>query len=62
MDQVAEFKNGAYVVLEAPSFPGGMSSVFIRDPQGNIHDKIKCDSRTQAREYFRAFKKIAKNL
>ena len=59
--KIWSFKSGAYVALERVS-PSGMYIVTVRNPSGDVHDKIKCDDRRMALEYVKAFKKIAKNL
>lgn len=56
-----EFKNGASVFMDDPSFPSGMITVILRDSAGNVLDKTRCDSRREANEYYRAFCAIAKN-
>ena len=56
--KIANFKNGAYVSLEY----GPLNTVKVYTPSGNFHDKIRCDTRSQANDYFRAFKAIAKNF
>ena len=56
-----EYKSGAYVTLEKSAPPYGMYTVTIRDPRGEVHDKIRCDDYSDTMEYFRAFKKIATN-
>lgn len=59
---IKEFKNGAWVTMDDPSFPSGMIKVKLYDPQGNVQDVILCDDKKEAVLYFRAFQKIAKNL
>jgi len=60
--KIKDFKNGASVIQDDPSTPSGMILVYVRNPQGEIHDKIRCENRTMAREYFNAFCAIAKNM
>jgi len=55
------FKNGAYTIFERVS-PSGFYSVKLFTPTDTIHDRILCDTLTGAREYLRAFNKIAKSL
>ena len=58
--KIKTFKNGAYVTQEEPSFPSGMITVTLKAANGNIVDRMRCDTKTQAREYFKAFSKLAK--
>ena len=58
--KIQEFKNGAYVTFERDS--GGMYSVLLRDPFGNVNDKVRCDTYNDALAYRRAFCAIARNL
>ena len=58
--KIQEFKNGAYVTFERDS--GGMYSVLLRDPFGNVKDKVRCDTYNDALAYRRAFCAIARNL
>lgn len=59
--KIKTFKNGACVIQDDPGFPSGMISIIARDGGGNIIDKIRCDSKREANEYFRAFCAVAKN-
>ncbi len=59
--KIKEYKSGARVTFEK-TFPSGMYIVLLRNPQGDVHDKIKCDDYDNAREYYRAFCAIAKNM
>jgi hypothetical protein len=59
--KLAEFKNGALVTLERNAI-SGMYTVILRNPAGAVHDKVSCDTRRVAFEYFRALKLIARNL
>lgn len=54
-------KNGAYVSLEKTS-PSGYYIVSLRNPSGNVHDKIKTDDYKSALEYKRAFLAIGRGL
>lgn len=56
--KIKEYKNGASVIFE----PGNYYTVILRDPRGNVHDKVRCDTRAGANEYYACFCKIAKNL
>lgn len=55
-----EFKNGASVFMDDPAY-NGMITIIARDAAGNILDKIRVDTKTQARDYFRAFCGVAIN-
>ena len=59
--KLIQFKNGALVTLDRNGI-NGMFSVLLRNPSGAVHDKVTCDTRRGAYEYFRAFKLIARNL
>ena len=56
--KIKEYKSGAYVSIDhdAP-----LSIVKLYSPSGQLMDKIRCDTRKEANEYFRAFCAIAKN-
>ena len=58
MNKIYEHKNGAYVSLEY----GNLNIVKLYDSKGNLFDKIKCDTKQAANQYFAAFKKITKNI
>jgi hypothetical protein len=55
------FKNGAVVTIDRNSI-NGMYTVLLRNPAGEVHDKVSCDTRGDAYDYFRSFKLIARNL
>ena len=55
------FKNGAYTLFERVH-PSGYYSVKLFTPTDTIQDRILCDTARAAREYLRAFNKIAKSL
>jgi hypothetical protein len=59
--KLTELKNGAAVTLERNAI-SGFYTVLLRNPAGEVHDKVSCDTRKTAFEYFRAFKLIARNL
>jgi len=59
MTKITSFKNGSDVITEKN---GAWYSVILRNPSGEVHDKIRCDDYRMALEYVRAFKAIAKNL
>jgi len=54
------FKNGAYTIFERVT-PSGFYSVKLYTPTDRLADKILCDTLTGARDYLRAFNKIAKS-
>lgn len=54
------FKNGASVHMESPAY-NGMITVIARKPNGDIIDKVRCDCKRTASEYYRAFCALAKN-
>lgn len=54
------FKNGASVRMESPSHDG-IIVVIARKANGDILDKIRCDSKRAAGEYYRAFCAATKN-
>jgi len=56
--KIKEYKNGAYASLEHGNF---LSTVKVYAPNGALIDKIRCDTKRSANEYFKAFCKIAKN-
>lgn len=60
-EKIKEFPSGASVYMSEPSFPTGMIGVVLRSPDGEVYDKVRCDTRKGAKEYFRAFCEIAKN-
>jgi hypothetical protein len=53
------FKNGAYTTFEKTG--QGYYLVQLRDPSGNLYDKIMCDDYHNARDYLKSFNGIAKN-
>jgi len=57
---IKEFKNGAYVTFGRDA--GGLWAVLLRDPAGNVTDKVRCDTYRDALAYQRAFCAIAKSL
>ena len=59
MTKITSFKNGADVITEKN---GAWYSVILRNPSGEVHDKIRCDDYKTSLEYIKAFKAIAKNL
>jgi len=57
--QIKEYKNGAWTTFER-LIPSGLYLVRLFDPAGNLQDKVRADSYTGAREYQRAFNKVAR--
>ena len=59
MMKIKEYKNGAYASLD----DSGRAYIMVKayNARGECIDKILCDSRRVAGEYFRAFCKLAKN-
>jgi hypothetical protein len=55
------YKSGAYVVCERNAV-SGFYTVTLRNPAGNVHDKVSCDTYRSAREYARAFGAIARGF
>lgn len=58
--KIQEFKNGAYVTFER--LASGYYEVLLRAPNGELHDKVRCDTYRGAMEYRRAFVAIAKGM
>lgn len=58
--KIKEFKNGAYVTFGRDA--GNLWAVLLRDPAGNVTDKVRCDTYHNALAYQRAFCAIAKSL
>jgi hypothetical protein len=52
-------KSGAFVLFEKDA---GWYKVLVRAPSGDLHDKMRCDSYSEALAYYRSFCKIARNL
>lgn len=40
---------------------GAMYVVIVRNASGEVHDKVRCDTYSDASGYYRAFNAIAKN-
>lgn len=57
-----EYKNGASVFMDDPAFPSGLVTVICRYPNGEIYDKIRCENKAMAKDYYKSFCRIAKNL
>ncbi len=56
---IKDFENNAYVTFEKI---GSWYFVQCRAPNGELHDKIRCDDYSSARAYYRAFQAVAKQL
>lgn len=56
--RIKEFPSGAWTVFER--VPSGMWLVKLYGADGQLADKVRCDDYRMAREYLRAFNKIAK--
>lgn len=59
-DKIKLYKNGAWVTMDCAGLQG-MTTVKCYAPNGELHDKIRCDMRQQANEYYKVFCAIAKN-
>lgn len=59
MTRCKEFKNG-WTAFFSP-LPNGWFETYIRDARGDLHDRIRCDTRRDAMDYYKAFQSIAKN-
>ena len=57
--KITQYKTGAWIVSEKSA---GWYSVKLYRPNGELHDKVRCDTYRQAGEYKRAFDSIAKTL
>jgi hypothetical protein len=55
--QVHEGRNGHYVTFEKASM---WWSVQLRDGSGNLLDKVRCDTHSEAVQYRKAFLRIAR--
>jgi len=58
--KIATYGNGWAASFEGPSRPAGLYVATVRNAAGDVHDKVRCDDRRMALDYFRAFKAIAK--
>lgn len=54
------YRNDWSLFADAPTYPGGMYSVTLRNAAGNVHDKVRCDTAADARTYWRTFDAIAR--
>ena len=57
--KIKTYKNGWTVSAEAPAC-NGIRTVLVRDARGDVHDRVRCDTASAARDYWRAFNAIAK--
>jgi len=60
-DKIKMYKSGASVIQDVPAY-NGMITVKLYAPDDSLLDKVRVDTRSAARDYFRAFCAIAKNL
>lgn len=56
-----DYKNGASVSMEK-LFPSGMYLIELRNPVGDLHDKMRCDDYREACAYYKSFGNIARNM
>lgn len=59
--KIKEFKNGAYVTSERNPV-NGFTTVKLVGVSGQTLDKVSCNTSDYARDYFKSFCKVAKNL
>ena len=59
--KITEQKNGAWTVFERVT-PSGYYIAKLYKPNGELADKVSCDTYASAREYLRAFNRIAKQF
>ena len=55
--KAVEYPNGWSATLERE---GIWYVARVRNARGDVHDRVRCDDSRMAREYFAAFKRIAK--
>lgn len=60
--KIKEYKNGASVIYDDSWNANGIITVLLRKPNGDLEDKIKAYEKRTAKEYFKAFCAIAKNM
>lgn len=53
------YKNDAFVTFEKLN---GFYLVQLRAPNGELHDKIRCDDYRAAMDYWKSFNAIARNM
>ena len=53
--------SGAWVQFERLGIPSGDYLVTLYAPNDDTFDRIRCDTYSSARAYFKVFKAIAKN-
>jgi hypothetical protein len=56
------YKNGAHVSVEREAGVRGMYAVLLRDPDGEVHTKVRCDDVEGAEAHYSACCKIAPGL
>jgi hypothetical protein len=59
--KIKTFDNGSYTVLEGDNVRH-FWTVKVYRPDGNLHDKVRCDDYHNALAYARTFNQIAKNF
>ena len=59
--KITEQKNGAWTTFERTT-PSGYYVARLYRPNGELADKVSCDTYASAREYLRAFNKLAKGF
>ena len=55
--KATEYANGWSATLDKS---GALFVAIVRNAAGDVHDKMRCDNYRTAREYFAAFKRVAK--
>lgn len=57
------YKNNAFVTFEKiESNASRFWAVLLRAPNGELHDKVKCDDYKNALDYWKIFNAIARNM
>ena len=56
--KIKEQKNGWYTVFDKA---GCWYVVTLRRADGEVHDKVRCDTYNESRTYLNVFNRIAKN-
>lgn len=57
--KITQYKTGAWIISEKT---GLWYSVKLYRPNGELHDKVRCDTYKAVCEYKKAFAAIAKNM
>ena len=58
--KIKTYPNGWHVIQDPPAH-NGLRTVLVRDSRGNVHDRVRCDTASDARDYWRAFNDIARS-